>query len=165
MTEQHDLNKGVSSWLSSDGEGGGSSVPAPSFSDLAGSSKAMPPAAHPPTPAPAGAVKDPDAAAGAPAGQGQGPLRVLVVGGSMAGSCAALALGRLGCQVQVFERSYELKSQGAGGTVSIRLVMLLEVVRGRSGAGISGASLCLVCMALPVTQPGLIVPLLHGPGI
>ena len=39
----------------------------------------------------------------------------LVVGGSMGGCCAALALGELGCAVSLFERAPgELKTQGAG---------------------------------------------------
>jgi len=126
MTERDDSNKGASSWLSSDGEGGQGSVPAPSFSDLASGSKAMPPAEPVQAAASSDALKGPYAAAAGSRAAGPGPLRVLVVGGSMAGSCAALALGRLGCQVQVFERSHELKSQGARGSVSVQLHMMWE---------------------------------------
>jgi 2-polyprenyl-6-methoxyphenol hydroxylase-like FAD-dependent oxidoreductase len=41
--------------------------------------------------------------------------KTLIVGGSIAGCCAALTLGKLGCHVDLFERTTgELKSQGAG---------------------------------------------------
>ncbi|GAB4815875.1 hypothetical protein N2152v2_002921 [Parachlorella kessleri] len=125
MTEQDPSNKGVSPWLSSEGEGGQGSVPAPSFSDLASGSKAMPPEA--PTAVSTDAAEAPGGVtAGSTSPAAHGALRVLVVGGSMAGSCAALALGRLGCQVQVFERSHELKSQGAGLVIQPDMAVFLQ---------------------------------------
>ena len=42
-------------------------------------------------------------------------LDIAIVGGSIAGSTAAIELSRLGCAVTVFERSgEELKDRGAG---------------------------------------------------
>jgi hypothetical protein len=54
-------------------------------------------------------------------------LRVLVVGGSIAGCCAAIALGAAGFGADVFERtSGELRSQGAGLVVQADLAAFLE---------------------------------------
>lgn len=88
-------------------EGGPSEVPAPSFSQLAGGG------GRSAEPGPAG-VRGGGAAAAGPAEK----PKVLVVGGSMAGSCAALALHAAGCMVEVFERSQELRSQ-VGGQQSV----------------------------------------------
>lgn len=52
---------------------------------------------------------------------------VLIVGGSMGGCCAALALGRIGCRVDVFEKAPgELQSQGAGLVVQPDLAAFLK---------------------------------------
>jgi hypothetical protein len=88
----------------------GGAVPAPSFAGLASASKAM----------------HPVPAAGSSAASSRDPLKVLIVGGSMAGSCAALALAGIGCEVQVFERSQELRSQGAGLVIQPDMAAFLQ---------------------------------------
>lgn len=48
------------------------------------------------------------------ASHGAGPLRVAIIGGSLGGLFAALALQRAGCAVEVFERSTgALEARGA----------------------------------------------------
>ena len=42
------------------------------------------------------------------------PLRAIVVGGSLSGLCAALALAADGAEVVLFERDHELGASGAG---------------------------------------------------
>jgi 2,6-dihydroxypyridine 3-monooxygenase len=54
-------------------------------------------------------------------------LRVVVVGGSLGGLCAGLALRCVGCDVEIFERSSsELKDRGAGLVVQMELLQYLE---------------------------------------
>lgn len=54
-------------------------------------------------------------------------LRVVVVGGSLGGLCAALALRHIGCDVEVFERSHlEMIDRGAGLVMQPELINLLE---------------------------------------
>lgn len=54
-------------------------------------------------------------------------LRVIVVGGSLGGLCAALALCHIGCDVEVFERSpQELIDRGAGLVMQPELIQFLE---------------------------------------
>ena len=53
--------------------------------------------------------------------------RVVVVGGSQAGLMTAIALGEIGCDVHVFERSAKpLKDRGAGINLHVALVDLLS---------------------------------------
>lgn len=60
-------------------------------------------------------------------GDGSRPLRVVVVGGSLAGLTAALALLEAGCDVEVYERSSrELRGRGAGIVVQPELLGFLE---------------------------------------
>lgn len=59
--------------------------------------------------------------------QGADVLRVAIVGGSLAGYCAAIALGHVGCQVQIFERSAGLlQSQAAGIVIQPDMAAFLE---------------------------------------
>lgn len=59
--------------------------------------------------------------------QGPDPLRVAIVGGSLGGCCAAIALSQAGCQVQIFERSAGLlQSQGAGLVIQPDMAGFLE---------------------------------------
>lgn len=54
-------------------------------------------------------------------------LRVIVVGGSLGGLCAALALRHIGCDVEVFERSpQEMIDRGAGLVMQPELIHFLE---------------------------------------
>ena len=56
-----------------------------------------------------------------------GRTRVVVVGGSLGGLAAALALREAGCEVEVFERSQgELRGRGAGIVVQPELLHFLE---------------------------------------
>ena len=56
--------------------------------------------------------------------------RVAVVGGSIAGCAAAIALDRLGCRVDVFERSTgALRDRGSG--IAIPLALRDELMGGR----------------------------------
>ena len=41
-------------------------------------------------------------------------MKVAVVGGGIAGFCAAIALGRIGVDVEIFERSSAIREIGAG---------------------------------------------------
>jgi 2,6-dihydroxypyridine 3-monooxygenase len=64
--------------------------------------------------------------------------RVIVIGGSLGGTLAALALGGVGCDVQVFERiPHRLEGQGAG----LRIVAQLDrLLRERAGVSMADAS-------------------------
>ncbi|HCF25845.1 MAG TPA: FAD-dependent monooxygenase, partial [Cyanobacteria bacterium UBA11049] len=54
-------------------------------------------------------------------------LRVIIIGGSLGGLCAALALRHIGCDVEVFERSpQEMIDPGAGLVMQPELIHLLE---------------------------------------
>lgn len=44
----------------------------------------------------------------------RGKLRVLIAGGGLGGLCAALALLKMGCDVEVYEQAAELREVGAG---------------------------------------------------
>ena len=56
-------------------------------------------------------------------------LRVAIVGGAIAGCAAAIELGRLGCEVTVFERSPgRLEDRGAGIASSLQHLELLKPV-------------------------------------
>lgn len=58
---------------------------------------------------------------------GSRPLRVAVIGGSLAGLTAALALLEAGCDVNVYERSpHELRGRGAGIVAQPELLGFLE---------------------------------------
>jgi 2-polyprenyl-6-methoxyphenol hydroxylase-like FAD-dependent oxidoreductase len=49
--------------------------------------------------------------------------RIAIIGGSIAGSAAAVALGRAGCEVTVFERSRgELRDRGTGISIAPQLI-------------------------------------------
>lgn len=57
-------------------------------------------------------------------------IRVIVVGGSLGGLCAALALHHIGCNVEVFERSpQEMIDRGAGLVMQPELIHFLENYR------------------------------------
>ncbi|KAL4451890.1 hypothetical protein ABPG75_007552 [Micractinium tetrahymenae] len=97
-------------------------APAPGFEGLA-SQAAQAHASTPPDNAAAGG----QAGAGAADAGGRRPPSVLIVGGSMGGCCAAVALGHVGCRVEVFEKAPgDLKSQGAGLVVQPDLAAFLQ---------------------------------------
>jgi len=66
-------------------------------------------------------------------------MRVAVVGGGIAGCCAAIALGRIGADVEIFERASAIREIGAGlslwpnATHALRELGLLEACRRVSG--------------------------------
>lgn len=59
--------------------------------------------------------------------ENQQKLRVIVVGGSLGGLCAALAMRYIGCDVEVFEKSpQEMTDRGAGLVMQPELIHFLE---------------------------------------
>ena len=57
----------------------------------------------------------------------EGVLRAAVIGGSLGGLCAALALRGAGVEVEVFEKSRsEMSDRGAGLVVQMEVLQLLE---------------------------------------
>lgn len=111
-------------------------VPAPGYASLVAG-----PAAQAPAPAPAQQAAQQATPPQPPPGR---LPRVLIVGGSMGGCCAALALGQLGCPVAVCERAAgELPTQGAGLVVQpdlasflLRCGVVQDMVRGGAGEGL-----------------------------
>jgi 2,6-dihydroxypyridine 3-monooxygenase len=59
------------------------------------------------------------------------PPRVIVMGGSMGGLTAALVLRKIGCQVDVFERSSALLESRGAGVISHRVTLRYPTEFGR----------------------------------
>jgi 2-polyprenyl-6-methoxyphenol hydroxylase-like FAD-dependent oxidoreductase len=70
------------------------------------------------------------------------PLRAIVVGGSLSGLCAALALGADGAEVVVFERDRELGAGGAG--LGVDRSLLGRVIDASPFGGASVAALPVI---------------------
>jgi salicylate hydroxylase len=87
------------------------------------------------------------------AGRGSVTLRVIVVGGGLGGTAAAVALTRAGIDVRVYEQARQLTEVGAGVSLSPNGLRVLDRLGFSDGIGRLGARYMSAQLTLPDGRP------------